>query len=39
MIVANGVVYSTLSLALAAAVVCHCMLPGASAPPRFNGLM
>jgi hypothetical protein len=28
--------YSTRSLALAAAVVCHCMLPGSSAPPRFN---
>jgi hypothetical protein len=32
-------VYSILSLAFAAVTVCHCMLPGASAPPRFNGLM
>ena len=31
--------YSILSFAFAAAVVCHCMLPGASAPPRFSGLM
>ena len=37
MIGATG--YSILSFAFASAVVCHCMLPGTSAPPRFNGLM
>jgi hypothetical protein len=31
--------YSTRFLAFAAAVVSDCMLLGASAPPRFNGLM
>ena len=31
--------YSILSFAFAAAVVCHCMLPGSSAPPRFSGRM
>src|ERR1700756_405194 len=30
-------VYSTASLALASAFVCHCILRGASSPPRFNG--
>ena len=29
--------YSTLSFALAAATVCHCMLLGESAPPRLSG--
>jgi hypothetical protein len=29
--------YSILSFAFAAAFVCHCMLLGASAPPRFSG--
>ena len=28
---------STLSLAFAAAAVCHCIFPGASAPPQANG--
>jgi hypothetical protein len=28
--------YSIRSLAFAAAVVCHCMLAGSSAPPRFG---
>ena len=28
---------SVLSLAFAAAVVCHCMLDGASAPPQASG--
>lgn len=28
--------YSHLSLAFTAALVCHCMLLGSSAPPRFN---
>ena len=31
--------HSILSLAFAATVVCHCMFPGASAPPRFRGTM
>ena len=31
--------YSQRSLAFAASFVCHCILPGASAPPRFSGLM
>lgn len=30
--------YSILSFAFAAAVVCHCMLLDASAPPRFRGI-
>lgn len=30
--------HSRLSFSFAAAFVCHCMLPGASAPPRFNGV-
>jgi hypothetical protein len=30
--------YSALSFALAASFVCHCMLLGSSAPPRFNGV-
>jgi hypothetical protein len=29
---------SVLSLALPAATVCHCMLPGESAPPHSSGL-
>ena len=29
--------YSILSFAFAAAAVCHCILPGASAPPRLSG--
>jgi hypothetical protein len=28
--------YSMRSLVLASRMVCHCMLPGASAPPRFG---
>jgi len=28
--------YSVLAFALAAAVVCHCMLSGLSAPPRWS---
>jgi hypothetical protein len=31
--------YSHLSLALAAFTVCHCMLLGASAPPRFSATL
>jgi hypothetical protein len=30
-------IYSVLSFALAAALVCHCMLLGRSAPPRLRG--
>jgi hypothetical protein len=30
---------STWSFAFAAAVVCHCMLVGASAPPQASGVM
>jgi hypothetical protein len=29
--------YSTRSLVLASSVVCHCMLLGASVPPRLSG--
>jgi len=32
-------VYSHLSLRFASSLVCHCILPGRSAPPRFNGVM
>ncbi len=30
--------YSALSLAIAASFVCHCILLGESAPPRFSGV-
>ena len=35
----NPSAYSTWSLALASATVCHCRLLGASAPPRLSGMM
>jgi hypothetical protein len=31
--------YTTRSLAFASAALCHCMLFGKSAPPRFDGTM
>ena len=36
---AAGDGYSDWSLAFAASFVCHCMLLGASAPPRFSGVI
>jgi len=35
----RGFAHSILSLAFAACLVCHCMLLGSSAPPRFSGTM
>ncbi len=36
---ATRTLYSHRSLALPCSMVCHCMLDGSSAPPRFSGLM